>query len=129
MADEDYFVDEVPTTMSNVQGNTVGMRSMVLRPREEDVALFGTEVKVCGDCKYFERGLTAKVEVQNQRFFERLVLEEGWKTQHLCSPPEDLGLCGAGNGEMMTGRMHKACDQYREARGRYAPVTLRRKDG
>lgn len=84
--------------------------------------------ETCGECRYFEVA-EGKRLMDAQRFVERLVQEEGWQVKHLCSPLNDLGICGAhssgvaGGVESLTGRMHKACDQFR--RGDF--VSLRRK--
>jgi hypothetical protein len=84
--------------------------------------------ETCGECRYFELAEGRRL-MEAQRFVERLVQEEGWQVKHLCSPLNDLGICGAhssgaaGGVESITGRMHKSCDQFR--RGDF--VSLRRK--
>lgn len=84
---------------------------------------------VCGLCKYFERAEGARL-MKAQQFVERLVQEQNWQVKYLASPLNDLGICGAhssgraGAEETITGRMHKACDQYRPSKGL---VTLTRK--
>lgn len=85
--------------------------------------------RVCGSCKYFEKAEGQRL-MKAQKFVERLVREEHWQVKYLASPLNDLGICGAhssgrdGAEETITGRMHAACDQYREDRGL---VTIRRK--
>lgn len=90
-------------------------------PEEMKLAL---ETKnVCGECKYFSLAQGQKL-MQAQRFVERLVQEDHWQVKHLASPLNDLGVCGAhtsggkGEEEMITGKMHKSCDQFRPANGK-----------
>lgn len=88
----------------------------------EEMAHVLSTSKVCGTCKYFELA-HGQALMQGQRFVERLVREEHWQVKHLASPVNQLGVCGAhssgskGEDQMLTGRMHKACDQYRPANG------------
>lgn len=86
-------------------------------PAAEEVALYGTDIKVCGMCRYFESGESARENIRSQKFYERLVREERWQVKHLGSDPRTHGLCGRTNGETLTGAMHKACDGYVERRG------------
>ena len=78
---------------------------------------------VCGECNFFERA-HAQEEIQATQFIETLVREHKWKPEHLCSPTNLLGFCGASNsgapGEdrKLTGTLHKGCDQFRRNRGR-----------
>jgi len=79
---------------------------------------------VCGECKYFELAEGQK-QMEAQRFVERLVREQEWKVEHLCSPTNALGLCGAadagtGGDQTITGRMHMACDQFRQDQGSFS---------
>lgn len=86
-------------------------------PAAKEIALYGTEIKVCGSCKYFRNDEVATEEIRRQRFYERLVREDSWKVKHLGSDPRTHGLCGATNGETLTGALHKGCDQFRERNG------------
>lgn len=101
--------------------------SPVMGATEEEMALYAqNEVKVCGDCKYFEH-THGQAEIKAQRFVERLVREENWQVKHLCSPVNQLGVCGAhdagtGGEQMLTGTMHKACDQWRPNKGHLSLV-------
>lgn len=73
---------------------------------------------VCGACKYFSLAQGQSLMVA-QQFLKRLVREDNWQVKHLASPVNQLGVCGAhtsgakGEHETLTGRLHKACDQYR----------------
>ncbi len=89
----------------------------ITTPEAEELKLYGTDVKVCGQCKYFRNDEAAQEEIRNQRFYERLAREEGWKVRYLGSDPRTHGLCGAASGEVLTGALHKGCDQFRERRG------------
>jgi hypothetical protein len=104
---------------------TIELTSLVVTPTDEEIETHGRPLRVCGECRYFNQSDRAQEVIYGQRFYERLVREEGWKLKHLCSPPQDLGLCDAWHGEMLTGRFHKACDQYRPANG-LMRLTLRR---
>lgn len=78
----------------------------------DDVNVYGrADQRTCGTCRYFEyeHGQQA---IKRQRFLERLVLEEGWKTRHMGAAPSTFGVCGAGDGSMITSCHSKACDQY-----------------
>jgi hypothetical protein len=99
--------------------------SAIVAPNAKDMALYsGAEAqKTCGSCAHFERDV-GQARIQGQRFVERLVQEEGWKVEHLCSPVNQLGLCGlweggesGGKGSTLTGPMHRACDQHKPANG------------
>ena len=89
--------------------------STELQPHERAI-LSG---RVCGNCKYFSAREGQRL-MEGQRFVERLVKENLWKVHHLGSPTADLGDCGAhrsgssSDETMLTGKMHAACDQYRE---------------
>jgi hypothetical protein len=52
-----------------------------------------------------------------ERFLERLVLEEGWKTKHLGAPPSTFGLCAETN-DKITSAYARACEHYRGRNGR-----------
>jgi len=90
---------------------------------EEQAFLMSTHT-VCGMCKYFEVA-EGQAQMKAQRFLERLVQDDNWQVKHLCSPTNQLGLCGAhdsgaGGNQTMTGLMHKSCDQYRADKGRFS---------
>ncbi len=86
-------------------------------PAAEELKLYGTEIKVCGECKFFNRSDAARDDIWRQRFYERLVREEQWKVKYLGSDPRSHGLCDASGGETLTGQFHKACDQYKPRNG------------
>jgi hypothetical protein len=80
---------------------------------DEELARYAVPQRTCGECKFGDFTDDARAKIRGERFYERLVREEGWQLKHLCSSPEDLGLCGQSDGAMMTGRLHRACDQFR----------------
>lgn len=88
----------------------------IILPGQDDLDAIGTNI--CGTCKYFSLAEGQK-RMQAQRFVEVLVREHKWKLHHLCSPLNQLGLCGAhesgerGGESLITGSQHKACDHYR----------------
>jgi hypothetical protein len=101
---------------------------------DDEMALYAQgDAKVCGGCKYFEH-THGQAEIQAQKFVERLVREENWQVKHLCSPVNQLGICGAhdsgaGGEQTLTGTMHKACDQYRPNHGRLSLVRRSENEG
>lgn len=107
--------------------------AIVSGPMVDEMAHVLTTQRVCGQCKYFSvaRG---QALMKAQRFLERLVREDHWQVKHLASPVNDLGVCGAhtsgasGEEEMLTGRMHKACDQYRSNEGNVISISRRSTD-
>jgi hypothetical protein len=104
-------------TEDGTVGTTDGLKTEIITPRAEELRHWGTDVKLCGTCRYFDHEQGQK-EIMQQQLAERLTREEGWKLHHLGSRLQDLGLCGAGDGDTLTGRMHKSCSQYRETHGR-----------
>lgn len=93
-------------------------RSAVVEASDADVATFGNQRAVtCGSCRFFELRHGQK-KMQDERFPERLVREEGWKTYHVGAPMEQWGLCGMSGGQMVTTHVTNAssCDQYRPKR-------------
>ena len=139
MSDEKKY--DVPSALpvgwhSGERGATPGATSespIVSGPMVEEMAhVLGTQ-RVCGQCKYFSvaRG---QALMKGQRFLERLVREDHWQIKHLASPVNDLGVCGAhtsgasGEEEMLTGRMHKACDQFRSNDGKVLSLSRRSTD-
>lgn len=116
----------LPTTWIDGQRRghrTPGPATPVMMPSEEEVSRYGPvaealeELRVCGACRFFDHQ-GGREEIMRQRFLERLVREEEWKLEHLGAPPDDLGLCGQSNGEMVTSKMASAhnCDMFRRAR-------------
>ena len=99
------------------------MKSQIHLPTLGDASFL--EVKnLCGACAYFER-THGQQQMEAQRFLERLVREQDWKVEHLCSPVNHLGICGAadagtGGDQMITGAMHMGCDQFRPDNGRFS---------
>jgi hypothetical protein len=101
-------------------GETPVQRNQLVQPADErEVAHFNAIEKVCGTCSKFNQSEAALAEIRNQKFYQRLVREEGWKLKHLGSPPETHGLCDETSGDdtKLTGAFHKACEHYRENRG------------
>lgn len=112
----------VPTVWRTADGRAVRSESPIVPPDETDARMMEQAYNVCGSCKYFEL-LEGQRLMKAQKFVERLVREDKWKTEHLVSPLNQLGLCsahdsGAQQDHTITGQMHKACDQYRDDKGR-----------
>lgn len=127
MSNEEFF-GEMPVDWH--RGSRVGSEaeahgaSRIVTPDAEDLAVLHRDGRTCGNCKYFEL-VHGQELMKATRFVERLVREEKWQVRHLCSPLNELGACGAhdsgagGNsGSMVTGTMHKGCDQWRPANGK-----------
>jgi len=118
----------LPMLYKTADGRAGVGNSAVMTPgsRAEAELLAGAH-NVCGTCAKFELVEGQKL-MQAQRFVERLVREEHWQAKHLAHPLNELGICGehssgAGGDEMITGRMTKACDAWKDARGGF---TLRK---
>lgn len=123
--DADYHNYPVmPTVWRGKDGAAIKTSSPVVHPDDmsaEEKKLIEDRYHVCGTCKYFEKA-EGQTQMKAQRFIERLVREDNWQVKHLASPVNELGLCGAhssgtGGESMLTGRMHKCCDQYRSNQG------------
>lgn len=125
MADEKaYDIPSLPVQWTDgATGEQVGARtsSPVVAPDKDALEMLGSQ-RVCGTCKYFEHARGQQL-MRAQKFVERLVREEKWQVHHLASPLNHLGVCGAhrsgnkGEDEMLTGALHKACDQWRDNAG------------
>jgi len=113
----------LPTTWidgTNRKRRMQGPEAPVVMPSEDEVTRYGpvadafAELRVCGACRFFDHQ-GGREEIARQRFLERLVREEEWKLAHLGAPPDDLGLCGQSNGELVTSKMAAAhtCDMFR----------------
>ena len=66
-------------------------------------------VRTCGTCKHFKLKEGQK-KMMDERFAERLVLEEEWKLRHLGAPLDHFGVCDASQGQMATTTVSKADD-------------------
>lgn len=122
-----------PTLWHNPDGSVTKTSSPIVAPDQMDPLereMMTETFRTCGQCKYFEHR-HGQSEMKAQSFVERLVREENWQVKHLISPLNELGICGAhssgrgGEDQMLTGTMHKACDQFRERRG---ALSTRRRD-
>lgn len=114
----------IPIVWRTPDGKAVNTtRSPIVPPSANELKVLQEQAHdVCGTCKYFEHG-HGQHEIDKQQFIERLVKEDNWQVEHLCSPVNELGVCGAhdsgaGGDQMITGTIHKACDQYRPNKGR-----------
>lgn len=85
-------------------------------PRSESFYADGVLVH---NCSKFNQSEAAIAEIRSQKFYQRLVREDGWKLKHLGSDPSTHGLCDETSGDdtKLTGAFHKACEHYRESRG------------
>lgn len=108
----------LPTTWGQRGGpiSVDGPTAKIVAPTDHDVATYALSQvgAVCGSCKYFDLE-TGRAEIARQKFMERIVREEEWKTYHL-GPVDAFGLCGASGGEMACNVVTEACDQYRPKR-------------
>jgi hypothetical protein len=115
----------LPTVWRGKGGQAVRSQTPVVHPDEmapEERALLTETYDTCGTCKYFELA-QGQAQIKSQKLLQRLVREENWQVKHLCSPVNELGICGAhdsgrGGDQTLTGTMHRACDQYRPDRGK-----------
>lgn len=88
----------------------------------EEVQMARLTGHVCGECRHFSRAEGQRL-IESQKFVQQLVREHHWQTHHLCSPLNDLGICGQqvsgapGENHTITGSMHKACDAFRPRNG------------
>jgi len=99
------------------------MESKIHLPQAGDEA-FAEAKDLCGQCKYFELS-HGQAQMTAQQFVARLVQEQDWKVEHLCSPLNQLGICGAadagtGGDQTITGTMHVGCDQFRPKNGGFS---------
>jgi hypothetical protein len=70
----------------------------------------------CGTCRKFRLKM-GQDQMQKERFLERLVIEEQWKTKHLGAPPTTMGLC-AETSDTITSAFARGCEHYRPRNGR-----------
>ncbi len=118
----------VPVVWRTPDGKAaITSRSPIIPPDENEMKMLQEQAhNVCGTCKYFEHA-HGQQQIKAQQFVERLVKEENWQTKHLVSPLNELGICGAHDSgsnaeQMITGTMHKACDQYGPSNNRLRVV-------
>lgn len=113
----------IPTVWRTSDGRAIINDSPVVAPDMSDAKLLESAHNVCGTCKYFEL-IEGQKLMEAQKFVERLVREDKWRVHHLASPLNQLGICGAasnpGGDETITGKMTKACDQWRDAKGGFS---------
>ena len=115
----------MPTVWRGAGGQAIRSESPVVHPDQmnpKERAMLTETFDTCGTCKYFEHD-HGQAQIASQRFIERLTREEDWQVKHLCSPVNELGVCGAhdsgrNSDQMITGTMHRACDQYRPDNGK-----------
>ncbi len=90
----------------------------VVEPTAADLQRYGNAGmhQVCATCAKF-RLKQGQEAMAAERFLERLVLEEGWKTKHLGAPPSTFGLC-AETSDKITSAYARACEHYRGRNGR-----------
>lgn len=109
----------LPVMYRGADGQEIAGRSLVAVPSPDDVDLYGAGAAraTCASCRHFrhEQGQKAMAE---ERFLERLVIEEQWKVRHLGCSPRDYGYCQERGSEALTSMHAPACDHYHERRGR-----------
>lgn len=113
----------LPTAWRDKAGKThlKGAPAQITTPNRDQIALYGLErAFVCGHCKYFDLEEGRK-EIVRQDFGRVLVRDYEWAMKHLGSTPDSIGLCGASGGETATSYFTKACDQFRDRRGKGKP--------
>lgn len=83
----------------------------IVTPDGRQLAQFASPIaRTCSDCKYFnhKRG-------QEQLFKEKglsmIVHDYGWKKQHLCADPKQLGQCERRGA--LTAGFYVACEEYK----------------
>lgn len=111
MSDEFKYAPDATAMTPMISGTTPDELRMALETKN-----------LCGECKHFELAEGQRL-MEAQRFVERLVREQEWKLHHLCSPANQLGLCGQstsgapGENVTITGRITKACDHFKPNNG------------
>lgn len=90
----------------------------VVTPDAGEMARYGNAGmhQVCATCLKF-RLKQGQAAMAAERFLERLVIEEGWKTKHLGAPPSTFGLCAETN-DKITSAYARACEHWRGRNGR-----------
>jgi len=107
----DYSHAGLKTTWGAGPGPKIETMTPVVRPTKQQLAVFGNaEAKVCGGCQHF-RPDAFKSEAKRTQFFRELVQGYQWKLEHLCDPPNELGLCHMRDGTIC-GPRTAACDQW-----------------
>jgi hypothetical protein len=110
-------IGSLPVTWSNGQQQIQGKRALVVAPDASETARFASpRAATCADCVSFdlEAGQRAMAK---ERFLERLVIENNWKTKYLGSPPQTMGFCRQGD-HTLTSAFAAACQHYRPHNGR-----------
>jgi hypothetical protein len=111
-------VGSIPVTITNPSsGRTVaGKRALVVAPNAGEVGAYSNaRAQTCGTCRKF-RLHDGQAAMAKQRFLERIVIEEGWKTKYLGASPKTYGLCAETN-ETITSYLTTACEHWRDRNG------------
>lgn len=117
MSDDDNSrsAASLPVTWK-ANGKEYAGRPLIAQATKAEEKLFTrADPKTCADCRHFrlEDGQNA---MKKQRFLERIVREEQWKTKYMGSSPETFGFCN--RSDALASMFAPACDQYKPANGR-----------
>lgn len=83
----------------------------VVKPSKHQLEVFGNpNAKTCGGCRHFRQD-AFKAEAKRTQFFRELIKGYEWKPEHLCDPPDQLGLCHMRDGTIC-GPRTAACDHW-----------------
>lgn len=90
--------------------------TMVARPTPRQLAVFGQQRAItCGTCRFFRKDTGQKI-MRNTKFLGMLTRDAGWKKEHLCEDPSEMGICDqkSSREEMtVTGPRVAACEFYK----------------
>ncbi len=104
---------------------TVEDNSLVVDTNLAQLARFGTDRAVCGNCKHFAKS-EGQDRIRKQKVIDTFVKEHGWKLHYLGSDPNQLGICGeyesgangtGGKGSLITGPLHVGCEAFKPKNG------------
>lgn len=108
----------LPVFWKGADGAEVRGRSIVAAS-PQDIEAYGSGVQkhTCATCRHFRHEQGQKA-MEQERFLERIVHEEQWKTRHLGCSPKDYGYCQERGSDTLTSMHAPACDHYNERKGR-----------
>ncbi len=111
-------IGSVPVTFKSGNTSIQGKRALVVAPNAGEIGAYGNmRAQSCATCAKFHHR-DGQAAMDKQKFLQRLVLEETWKTKHLGADPKSFGLCGESNGDTITSIFTPACEHWRQKNGR-----------
>lgn len=118
LAPKEKPVGSLPVTWSNGQQRVAGKSALVVAPTAQEQERFASprQGKCCTDCVFFDLQAGQRA-MEKQRFLERLVIENQWKTKYLGAPPKTMGFCKQTDATL-TSAFATACQYYRPHNGR-----------